>query len=426
MCTEQLDKKGNCILCVTVHNIGLTKEIYLASRYDANKEAGEFAKYHGTKLKSVNILYGLGLGYHIVHLLPFLDADKKLYVFENRADVAAFASEKGLYHELKISQQVEFFIDDDEMRLLKKMRGYLQEDAYFFMHPSSVYAIHEAYSPSLKYILESMKFNRLPDREKRLSELTDNEHKNILFGDEEAMPAFAGKFSGKPAILVSAGPSLKETLPYLAGLRQTHLIFTVGRALRVLMNQGIEPDFIGLIDGSELTYEQIRGYEYLSVPLIYLSTASYRAVSAYQGPRYIFYNEREKVRDSQWLVPTGGSVATAVFSLLIRFGCNPIVFVGQDLGYVQNQNYHEDAYYTESDKNKLFRSQRRVKNVRGEYMDTTLEYLKFKRWFEQQIEKYPDILFYNASLGAHIEGTIPIDFSKYAEKFSGGGKDVGY
>lgn len=59
-------------------------------------------------------------------------------------------------------------------------------------------------------------------------------------------------------------------------------------------------------------------------------------------------------------------------------------------------------------------------------MDTTLEYLKFKRWFEQQIEKYPDILFYNASLGAHIEGTIPIDFSKYAEKFSGGGKDVGY
>lgn len=405
MLVEQTDKKGKITAKVGVQDAGNYKEIYLTSKYDAVKEAEEFAEHHASKLKDINLLYGLGLGYHVRQLQKIL-GDRRLIVFENRMDIYRFAEERGLYREIRQSNQIELICSEKEEDLLQEIRKLLREGVYFFTYTPSVYAIHGEFSPNLKYILESLKLTASAKKEVLL-QLKENAVKNAQLND---LPAehFWGQFVNKPALLVSAGPSLKNTLPYLSEPRDKYLIFTVGRAFRTLMNHGIIPDFVALIDGDDLTYEQFRGVEESNVPLFYLNTASHLTVSKYRGPRYIFYNSKGEHTESDSIVETEGSVATAVFSLLIRFGCNPIIFAGQDLGYLDGQSHHSEVYYKEEEKNIIHQSFRKTKDVFGNYIDTNLGFLRWKRWFEQQIGKYPEIQFYNVSKGADIAGAKPI------------------
>ena len=81
MLIESKDKKGNITLKVEVHKVDNSKRnVYIASRYDVYKEAQVFALNHSHNLKQTNILYGIGLGYHIKELLKFLDSNQKLMI----------------------------------------------------------------------------------------------------------------------------------------------------------------------------------------------------------------------------------------------------------------------------------------------------------------------------------------------------------
>ena len=48
---------------------------------------------------------------------------------------------------------------------------------------------------------------------------------------------------------------------------------------------------------------------------------------------------------------------------------------------------------------------RKVKSVSGEYLNTDLGLISFKKWFERKIRYNNNIKFINSSFGAHIEGT---------------------
>ncbi|MDO4720811.1 MAG: DUF115 domain-containing protein [Peptostreptococcaceae bacterium] len=419
MFVEQQDRKGNTTLRVKVENVGLQKELYISGRYDAKKEGRDFAEYHRDRLKRNNILYGLGLGYHVTPLLADLEG-RSLYVFENRVDICTFAREKGFYRELEGRKDVRLIVSADEREILQKMQDLLRrEEMYFFAYPPLVDAIHEKNSPDLKYILESLKFIS-SNSENSMRQMQENQDKNRGLKDRGA-EFFFGRFEGRTALLVSAGPGLRDALPHLKELSESCLIVAVGRAVKALLAEGIFPDFVTVIDPSDLVDEQFRGCEKLSCPLLYLSTASHIAVRNYRGPRYIFYNDPKLVSDSDFLIPTKGSVATAAFSLILRFGCSRLVFVGQDLAYVDGQNYLESLYYDLQERSSYYRSSRKVLDVSGNYIDTTLEYLSYKRWFEEQIRNHPQIEFYNASKGAHIEGTKVIECSDLIRRKAGDG-----
>lgn len=417
MFLEQKDRKGNLTLRVKVENIGIQKELYISSRYDVQKEGRDFAEYHRARLSKNNVLYGLGLGYHVNSMLPDLEG-RKLHIFENRIDIYNFAKEKGLYREIEGLKNIEIIVYEDERDMLHKMQELLnKEETYFFVYPPLMDAIHEKSSPDLKYILESLKF--IPSNSgEYMEQMQENYEKNRMLKDEGA-EYFFDRFKGRSALLVAAGPSLKYAIPHLKELRESYLIFAVGRTLKALLTKGIVPDFVTVIDPSDLVYEQFQGFEKTSCPLLYLSTASHIAVREYQGPRYIFYNSIEMGIDPEFLIQTKGSVATATFSLMLRFGCSKIVFVGQDLAYIEGQNYLENLYYDSQERDRNYRSYRKTLDISGKYVDTTLEYLSYKRWFEEQIRNHPQIEFYNASRGAHIEGTNVIECSELIRRETG-------
>jgi len=51
------------------------------------------------------------------------------------------------------------------------------------------------------------------------------------------------------------------------------LIISAGSALRPLLMRNIKPDFFAIIDPQDITYNQIKGYENIGIPFIYLVTA---------------------------------------------------------------------------------------------------------------------------------------------------------
>ncbi len=88
----------------------------------------------------------------------------------------------------------------------------------------------------------------------------------------------------------------------------------------------------------EWTYKQIEGIEHLEIPFVFLNSASHYTVSQYKGPKYRAYS-MDSPEEQEGRIESGGSVATAMLDLAIRFGGNPIIFIGQDLAYTNNQSH---------------------------------------------------------------------------------------
>ena len=106
----------------------------------------------------------------------------------------------------------------------------------------------------------------------------------------------------------------------------------------------------------------------------------------------------------------GGSVAWQSW-LAIRFGGNPIVFVGQDLAFTNGQSHAYGGLVNQDV------SRRKVKGQNGEFLDTTLGLLSFKHWIENKIRDNL-VEFINATEGrAYIEGCKHISLQDFIDQY---------
>lgn len=156
-----------------------------------------------------------------------------------------------------------------------------------------------------------------------------------------------GRFSGVPAILVGAGPSLDAILPSLEAARKRALLIAVDTALRPLLEHGVAPDLTITVDPS---LENARHLTHLpSAPATWLvaePSVHPSALEHFAGRTLTFRVGSH--HPWPWLAATGidcavlrtwGSVITSGFDLARQMGCDPIVFVGADCAYTGEQPY---------------------------------------------------------------------------------------
>ena len=156
-----------------------------------------------------------------------------------------------------------------------------------------------------------------------------------------------GRFSGVPAILVGAGPSLDAILPSLEAARKRALLISVDTALRPLLEHGIAPDLTITVDPS---LENARHLINLpAAPATWLvaePSVHPSALDHFTGRTLTFRVGSH--HPWPWLAATGidcavlrtwGSVITSGFDLARQMGCDPIVFVGADCAYTGEQPY---------------------------------------------------------------------------------------
>lgn len=105
-----------------------------------------------------------------------------------------------------------------------------------------------------------------------------------------------------------------------------------------------------------------------------------------------------------WRVETGGSVATAALDILIKWGGNPIIFLGQDLAYTGGHTHVEDCTY--GNEQVAVERSLLVEGLEGGMVPTSRSLNRYRSWIEQRIAREQARKFINATAaGARISGT---------------------
>jgi hypothetical protein len=209
--------------------------------------------------------------------------------------------------------------------------------------------------PGMQALLPA-ELERLHDRVKELVRnrdlfLTTNLMKNRewfanLFGNFPAyaarpsIVALAQAFRGRPAVIVSAGPSLDRNVHLLREWKGRGVIISVGTALRKCVASGVTPDLTVALESNDIL-GQFRGIEEIRDGFGVFQAKCHPELWRVPA-RGIFYYANIHP-DSGWMMrlldqeramlPTGGSVSTAAFSLAALMRCSPLVLIGQDLAF---------------------------------------------------------------------------------------------
>jgi hypothetical protein len=155
----------------------------------------------------------------------------------------------------------------------------------------------------------------------------------------------SGRAAGFPAILVSAGPSLAKNLDKLGALRDRAVIIAVQTVLKTLLSHGIRPHFVTSLDYHEISAEFFRGLgDAQGVRLVAEPKANWHVLDAFPGRKHVlkssFVDDLLRAQAPQrGALRAGSTVAHLSYYLAEHLGCDPIIFVGQDLSFSHGLYY---------------------------------------------------------------------------------------
>lgn len=400
------NSEGQKTLKVAQNLHGENKSFFLHSKYHPDIEAGRFAKEQYKPEFLTHILYGFGLGYHVEKMAELLESGGKLYVIENNLMVFRSALENMDLGSILGNPNIYLIISKDVIYISKRVKQLINENVEkvsFITHPASLKAIPEV-NEYFKFVMENwnLKKSLTDDYDNSLNR---NSSENLKLNSPN-VGMFFDEFKDIPIVIVSTGPSLDRNIDLLHEVKDRALVISAGSALRPLLKRNIEPDLFAIIDPQKETYNQIKGYENIDIPLIYLATAASYTVSRYLGPKLIAcygkYNKEEN-NGPRYMVDSGGSVATTILDIAIKMGGDPIILVGQDLAYVNGKNHAQHGTHTSIHSPEL-KNMRRVKGQNGEVLYTSLGLLSYKYWIENRIQKEQRVFINATEGGAYIEG----------------------
>lgn len=363
------------------------------------------------------IVFGFGLGYHIQEIAAMYP-DMELFVLENDIEQVRAA----VYY-----RDIKDILENENVHLIycRDIKAYAKwlkenttkndvEKTDCKMWMPSIKTIEDV---RLRELLEEYKVSFFSMNYFR-DILNDNFDKNQLLKDEN-VDAIRKNIEGKDVLLIAAGPSFDDEIENLKRLlenkekRTDICVVCVGKICRKLISQKIIPDYIVMIDANETTRWQISGVEDCGVPLIYLSTTAPNVVSEYKGKRYVAYqnglekSEEFAEKNKNTLFDTGGSVATFIIDLAIRFKAKRLICVGLDMGYTGDRTHASGTGVKITAKSRL----KKIEAVGGGVAYAAKGLDIYRRWIERRIVTEKDTKFINASHGARIAGMVEKDLS---------------
>ncbi|MGL5820578.1 MAG: motility associated factor glycosyltransferase family protein, partial [Sarcina sp.] len=255
--------------------------------------------------------------------------------------------------------------------------------------------------------------------------ILSNKNTNIYFGEtwfntlidnleymKSAVPVneLRNIHKGKAAIIVSAGPSLEKNIDMLKN-NKNMLVLSGGRTIKILFEKNINFDYLGIIDPGKCSYDIVEDtIEKINVPLVFYNGTNSDVVKSHKGNK-IFCSDNKFINDvfdkDISYIGGGGSVAHFLTDFAIYIGCNPIIFVGQDLAYT-NELLHTDSCKTPGIVSNIASTCDNiyVDDINGNKIRTSIILNEFRLTLQQIINRNKDIEFINATEGgADIKGT---------------------
>lgn len=221
-----------------------------------------------------------------------------------------------------------------------------------------------------------------------------------------------------PAIIVAAGPSLKECINDLKSVMGKAYIFAVDTIVDFIMKEGITPDYIVTIDPAKNI--KYFGDQELDMPLLCEMASNKHILRLHKGKKIFYsclpyfenlYTEAGKEPPTLY---TGASVSTAAFSVGIQLGFKRIILVGQDLAYEG-----ESSHFYGTTSNEFIDTQDiMVDGINGDQIRSRMDWYEFIMWFQDMITIHPDVEVIDAkNNGAKIKGTKVMPFEEAIKKY---------
>ena len=159
---------------------------------------------------------------------------------------------------------------------------------------------------------------------------------------------------GKAAVVVSAGPSLERNLDQLGepGVRDSVVIIAVQTVLKQMLARGIKPHFVAALDYHEISkrfYEGLTREDVEGIRLIVEPKANPAILDAFPGEVVCVGDELldrmlgDELKRDMGDLDKGGTVAHLCYYFARCLGCDPVIFIGQDLGFTDGQYYAAGA-----------------------------------------------------------------------------------
>ena len=171
-----------------------------------------------------------------------------------------------------------------------------------------------------------------------------------------------GCAAGRPAVVVSAGPSLARNLHLLGepGVRERLAIIAVQTALKPMLKAGIKPHFVVAVDYHQISkrfYEGLSAAEVEGVTLVCDPKANPTICETWPGAIRLMHApvlqgvlqggdvttlEAACAHDTV-RVPPSATVAHLAYSVARLMACDPVLLIGQDLGFSDGLYYGPGA-----------------------------------------------------------------------------------
>lgn len=219
--------------------------------------------------------------------------------------------------------------------------------------------------------------------------------------DRRSFSSLQGTLKGVPAIICGAGPSLKERIPFLKKVAENSAIFAGGAALEALSFFSVPIHIAGGIDPNP-SYERCKMLGSFDAPFFFQSRFSHEQLLQVHGPAFQVPSSSGLSLDTEIVdFDAGGTVTTFCSALALHLGCNPIVFVGMDLAYGEDQEKYVQTPVV---------SHARASSKIYEGMHTQKDWVITAKWLEYLIQQHGNVSFYKAgSFGLNVEGIIPCE-----------------
>ncbi|MCH7812440.1 MAG: DUF115 domain-containing protein [Planctomycetes bacterium] len=319
--------------------------VYLHSRYDPVAEAKKFADNVEMEGKYCFVVGGMGLGYHVQAVYRRLRGEAFCVVSEPSLELLATALATVDLSEEIASRRIIILTEPEKARLHQRLMPHnatMMMGLQFVLHPPS-----ERLAGALHAALRAAVTDFVAYTRTTMVTLIHNAKitcQNIAYNlptylSTPPIDILKGRFEGCPGIVVSAGPSLRKNIDLLTQAQGKAVLCAVQTTFEPLLQRGIVPDFVTSLDFHEMSRRFFQGIDdFRGVHLVAEPKSTWHVIDHYDGPVSLLESPFAVMLLGQALAGRGAllpgaTVAHLAFYLARYMGCDPIVFVGQDLAF---------------------------------------------------------------------------------------------
>ncbi|HWR41375.1 MAG TPA: 6-hydroxymethylpterin diphosphokinase MptE-like protein [Patescibacteria group bacterium] len=327
---------------------------------DVKKQIAEL-KLKNTRLA---VFLGIGLGYEVVYYLSEISSqqDTSMAILVERDPYVFLAALRTTdLTEVLNSEQLHLIVGAAEEEMYLNFQKYFSDGPQRFLfvrsmapvyHLSSLRLNKEYYLSVIRHLREAahqkiLEYGNCPEDSligvdhmlKNLQEIVANPGINLLYDS----------FKGKPAIVVSSGPSLNKNKHLLKGLEEKAVIIAANSTLRPLLAMGVKPHMVTALERVKESIRLMDGYDPADVADVYYTACPVvheKNYEVYSGPRIIVYRAFDHFK---WLgiekgmINVKASSGNMAFKMASVLGCDPIIIIGQDLAFGEGDLTHVEG-----------------------------------------------------------------------------------